>query len=472
MVAPLINFAGIASGIDSNALIDAISEQTRRARVTPLEDEITELEATNTSLTELKTKLKELSAYLREHFSSLAGGGLTKLAESSNESVVTASAGNSATNGVYTITPTQLAKNHTFVLRSTAGTYSSADAVIGSTIAGTGTVTVQIGTPTVVETVTVDVDNTTTLAQFADEFNSESTKAEASVINVGTDAAPDYRIIITSNSVGTAEGNIEVQVGAAISAANAFNNNSESEADDAEFTVTGITGTITRSTNDVGDLIPGVTFHLEAVGAATTITIGDDVTATTTKLQEFVDKYNEIVTLIAEQNLITREEDGEEVDSIFGPLAETTVDDNALSSIRSAITASLYSSGTNVRIFADFGITTERDGTLKFDSDILTTAIGKEPSSVNTVLQTFADTVSETGGIIDQFTRFSGLFDNVITGNDSRIDDLNQRISQTEESIAKMEDLNRQRFARLEGLIGRLQGQQGALTSALASLQR
>jgi len=110
---PVINFSGLASGIDSNALIEAISEATRQARVVPHEDRIAELEDTNTSFDELKTKLETLQSLLRD-FATIYGGGVIKSASSTDETVLTATAATSASNGTYSLTVNQLAKNATY----------------------------------------------------------------------------------------------------------------------------------------------------------------------------------------------------------------------------------------------------------------------------------------------------------------------------------------------------------------------
>jgi len=200
------------------------------------------------------------------------------------------------------------------------------------------------------------------------------------------------------------------------------------------------------------------------------VSVTTDVSGTTAKVSDFINAYNEVVEFIAQNNQITREQQGNNVTNTFGPLSKTRVDDNVLTQIRSAISSSTYSSGTEIKIMADLGITTQRDGTLKFDSATFSTALSKEPTSVNSILTTFGDTVGLTGGTIDLYTRFGGLFDTTINGNKSQIDNLNDRIALIEEQIARTEASMRARFARLEASVGRMQNQQGALTSAIAQL--
>jgi len=335
------------------------------------------------------------------------------------------------------------------------------------------------------------MDETTTLSGFASKINQETTNAVASVVNVGTAASPDYRILIKSNKTGTADGELTLNAAdLAVLAARtpaAFNSNTDLGAQNAQFSISGISGTITRSTNSIADLIPGVTFNLKGTGGPSTITVSDDSGATTAKLQEFLDKYNEVVAFIQENNQITRQESGTNVTNTFSPLSLTQVDDNALQSIRAEISRSaFYNTGSRetatneIRIFAELGITTDSDpynattgtggGSLKFDSTVFASAVSKEPDSVRQIVRNFSDAVGRQTGVIQQFIGFNLIVDNSINSNKGQITDLNDRIAQAEASILATEASMRQRFARLESTIGRLQNQQSALTSSLAGL--
>lgn len=456
---PLINFSGLASGIDSDSLIKATSDAARKINVEPSQTKVTELESENSSLEELRTKLNTLRDNART-FSTLKGGGLVKEGQSNNESIAGASATGLATNGTYGLTVTQLAKNATYALSKTSGTYASTTDAIGSS---TETITVTIGTGSSMETVNVSVvGGTTTLASFVTSFNTASSKAEASLVNVGTSSSPSYKVVINSLKQGTTEGTISVSASSNVTA-------SGDQATNSTFTIAGI-GSISRSTNEVSDVISGVTFSLRSLGSAT-IQITDDVDSSAARIQDLVDSFNDVVKFIRENNTITREESGSDVKNVFAALAKTNVDNNALTAIKNALQSTRASAGTSIKIFPDIGITTERDGTLKFDTDIFETAMSSESSSVNSILTNFADTTSVTAGTIDQFVRFNGLLDITINNNKQRVIDLNQRIGLAEANIKKQEDSMRSRFARLEAMIGKLQSQQNSLTSTLAGLR-
>jgi flagellar hook-associated protein 2 len=464
---PLISFSGIASGLDTAALIEAILDADRKVKIKPLEKQVTENDEETTKLKEFKTLLRSLQDMAND-FRTVNGGALSKNAISSDETVATATADNDALNTSIALTVNTIASNST---ASFNNTFASTDTVINSGSAGS-TVSFTIGTGGTPETVNVAVDNTTTVADFITDFNNSSTRAIASAVNVGTSASPSYKIVVSTLEEGTLTGDI-----ASITDAASFFSSGRTitHATDAAFSVSGISGTITRYSNSVDDVIPGVTLQLQKGGAvSTTISVTDDTEGSTETIQEFVDKYNELVAFMAENNLIAPAADSPNGLNTFGPLAKTRIDENAISALRSAISTSKYTSGSEIKILADLGITTKQDGTISFNTSTFSSAISKESKSVKEVLAEFGDLVGAleaSGGTIDPFTKFGGLISAATDANDESVDNLNERISDYEALLAEKEATLRAQFARLESLMGGLQAKQSALTSALAGLQ-
>jgi flagellar hook-associated protein 2 len=465
---PVINFSGIASGIDTSALIKAQSDTFRKTRVEPAKKKVRELEDTNSSLTEFATKLTNIRSKL-DGFRTINGGGVAKSASSSNEGIVVASATNAAPPGSYTISSiTSIARNHTVTHNTSYPLLSSAmfPSINNGESEANRTMTVNVGNPSQ-ETVSVIFSSTTTLADVVSQINSASDLATASTVNVGTSSSPSYRLMITSNNPGTTQGTISISTGSAIGTLSL----TQDPATNAQFTLAGVSGSITRSSNSVTDLFPGINFELQATSASpTTITVGADVSTTISRVTAFVEAYNDLIKLHREQNAVSREDDGQEVENIFGPLATTRTDDGAISSLRDAISAARSGSSGTVRVLADLGISTERDGSLKLDTAVLEKAIQTNPTDTGNLLANFSDTVASVGGTIDLYTRFSGLIDLTKNSNTSQIQNQNSRIAETEAQIQKQEEQLRMRFARLEALMGKLQSQQSTLSSALAGL--
>jgi flagellar hook-associated protein 2 len=493
---PVINFSGLASGIDTNALIDATSQATRQRRIVPLQKEVTELTETNDVLKDLKNKLSVLQTKLRA-FSALNGGGVSKQVTSSNESVLTGTASNAAANNTYSVSVSQLARQSTVSFNTT---YASSSAALIPTINDGNTnaqrtLTVTFGTGSNQVQKNFILTSTTTVSEFVASFNEQFTgTASASLVNVGTPSNPSYKILITSNNQGLDKGQVTFSLDPSPDAAlSAWTSNKEtSQALNSQFTVSGISGTIERSSNTVNDLITGVTFSLQGTGSST-VQIGTDTATTKAKVKEFVDAYNDVIRLINENDQIQRSQSNKgEITNTFLPLASTSLDNNLVLQLRTALSAVKSHSltdaeadeaGLRVRILADIGITTTgknkdgvNDGTLVLAEDSsagrynLESALQNESNSVSQLLQNLSEEIAGTGKLIDQYIGFNRLIDTSVNNNSTRIDRLNDEISDAEKFILEQEAQMRQRFASLESLMSRLQNQQAALTSALAGL--
>lgn len=468
-----VSFSGIASGLDTESLIKAASSATRRIKVDPLQRKVQELTDTNDALDTLSSRLLRLRTQANK-FSTLSGGPLEKSTTTSNESVLTAAAGRGTPSGSYEVVVSQLARNGVFSFNDR---WSDTSSVINSSIdnnapAADRTIKIAMGLGTSQETISLELTNTTTPAELVDSFNSQATKGVATLVNVGTTSSPSYAISFTASSEGTQEGTVELvlPIGSELSAGTpALQAGTSQAAADAQFSISGISGTITRSSNTVTNVIPGLSLNLRSLGTST-LTVRDNATGSAQLMRDFIDQLNDVMTFTKEANAISQQEEKNELVTTYGPLSQTSVDEGILGAIRSAIASAEAPSGSSIRIFADLGITTQRDGNLAFDEEKFRAAIAAEPSSVDTMLKKFGDTIGKTGGTIDLYTRFSGLIDEVRNGNKTSITDTNARIAEAEKAITKAELDARARYARFESLMGNLQSQGSQLSSVLASL--
>jgi len=480
-MAETINFSGIASGIDTNALIDSILASQRATRVVPLEDKVSELNETTTVLKSVQTKLLALQAKLR-NFSSLGTGAVAKTGVSSDETIATATITNGTPNGSFAVTVTQVATNAKMVIPSVT-TYAASTTAMGVT--PDGNVVFSVGGTTV----NVAATATTTLAQFSDAFNTAAGgKATAVITNVGSTAVPAYKLLISTANTGAITGAVTLATPLGLT-------ETHTTSTDATFSISGVGTTITRASNTVTDVIPGVTFNLKAAGTAT-ITVQNDASATTTSVKEFITLYNDVIATINDNNTVQRDESNSKVKNIFGTLAKTSTDDAVMSGLRSALSSISYSltdsGGTplnNVVNFSSMGITTDANsydaeaktggGTLKLrekDENNLPgflSALASEPDSINKLLTRFADLVSLTSDgsdLINDYVKSGGAIDIVLKSNSNQVRDMNLRISTIESQLSNQERSLRSRYAAFEALTGRLQQQQSSLTSALKGL--
>lgn len=469
-MSPLINFSGIASGIDSSALIGAILDQRRNTQIKPIQSRIDNLTATNKSLDKLSELLDSLKSAASQ-FRSLGGGAIAKLGVSTNETVATGSATNAAQTGTYSLSVSQLARGSTY---SFSDRFTTSSDVINSGINNGAldadrTVTVTTGTGSNEESVDIVLTNTTTIGDFVSQYNAASSNSEASLVNVGTTLSPSYALVIRSKDTGLEKGQVSVGVGTEIQTAGsgAFNTATASttQALNAQFTLTGISGTIERGSNTVSDVVDGLSINLLSVGSAT-LSVSNDPQSTKTSLRKFVDAYNEVVKFISEEDSITPTVEDGEVKNVFGSLSETEVDNAALSQLRQSLLSS-GTSGRAVNSLADFGITTARDGTLSFNEEDFEDAIASDPEGIRIVSENLGEDLASVDGLIAQFTRYNGLIDTTLNLNKTSISNSQSRISELEASLGKQESSLVAQFARLESVIGKLTQQQSALSGLL-----
>jgi len=450
-----INFFGLASGLNSGSLISAILDQKRVSRIDPLQAKISNFEKTNSAFNTLSEKLGALKN-AASAFRTLEGGAVSKNVSVSDESVLSATAKNGALNSSISINVSQVASNAT---SSFNDTFSSTSSVINSG-ASPGTVDFTIGSGANQESVSVSVDSTTTAEQFVQSFNNSSNKASASLVNVGSSESPQYKIVISSLSEGSAEGQIATTDNSAF-----FSGQTLNQATDAQFTISGIAGTITRSSNSITDVLPGVTLNLKKAGS-TTVTVGSDVEASSASFEKFVNAYNDLVNFVKNNDQVKFELKNGKSSAQFGPLSNTSIDESALSTIKSALTSSSVS-GSSIATLADLGITTEKDGTLKFNKNTFESALSTNSDAVKNIAANVGETLSSVGGTIDKFTQFKGIIGSAVQSNKESIGRLQTQIYNLEQSLSKQEESLIRQFSKLEGLVGKLQSQQQIFNSTI-----
>ncbi len=457
----IAQFSGLASGIDSKALIDAIIE-ARELVNEKRKSEIEHLNSENDSLEELNTKLLALNDLI-DPLRTANAGGLSKKSSSSDPTVATAIVGSNANNASYSITVTSVANSAT---GSFDQTYTSGSDFVSTTASGTATITVGTGSDQIVINANV-VQNSTTVDSLVAAINADSAasgRVAAAAVNVGTEASPSYKIVLSTLQQGTSKGTLALS-GGAVTELTASTIN---PATDASFSILGI-GTVTRQTNTIDNVISGLTFNVVKAGT-TNITISNDADTTADKMDEIVTAFNDIVTYINENDTVSRDGDSRDNAVVFGSLAKTRIDNDFLTIFRSAISGATSESGTAVRSLSELGISTNRDGTLAFDADVFKSAVGDDPVGAGEVLNDFADTVAGVNGSIYQFTKLQGTIDLGEQANQNEIDNINQAIEQVERQTAKLRERLEKQFANLESTTGRLQAQQQSLTGILNGL--
>lgn len=274
------SISGIISGLQTHDIIAKMMELERmpivrlQARQSALQAKSAAWQEVNMRILAVKVKADVLS--LRATFDA-------KNFTSSDEAIITGSASFTAQAGTYYLNVNSVARTHQIKSDGFAETTSSI---------GTGSVSISVGSGSPTEIAITDTNST--LAGLRDAINRSDAGVTATIINDGTADAP-YRLLITSKTSGTS-GEISIESDLAGGPAPSFT--TMQTAQDASITMGEGDGaiTVTKNTNTITDLIPGVNLNLRQAdaGKTVTLTVQHDVSATKTAIQEFVEQYNNL----------------------------------------------------------------------------------------------------------------------------------------------------------------------------------
>ena len=283
MAAP-VTFTGLGSGLDLQSILDAQIQVEEYRYIQPYQDWKSEWEEKLAAFQELNTKLSTL--YDTTKSMDTPDEFYTRIATSSAETVVTASAQSNAINDTYAIEVNQLAQSEKEIHSGV-----SATSYVVHT-GGTGSFVYTYGS----ETRTLDVADGTTLAQLVAIINNDSRNpgVNASILNDGSGDSTAYHLVLSGNASG-ADNTITVDAGTNLSGWSAAAFSDMQAAQNAQFRIDGYpSGSwLERDSNTISDVISCVTMTLQSTGSAT-VTISDDTDAIKEQIYAFVAAVNEV----------------------------------------------------------------------------------------------------------------------------------------------------------------------------------
>lgn len=188
-----LNFTGLASGIDTNSIIQGLLK-LQQANVDRLQSNEDAVAAQQNAFKDIDTKLLAFQGTVDKLNQSFNGAFDGRTATSSNTNLATAAASSGAAPGVYSFRVTSLAQAQQL---ASQGFQSPTSAI------NQGTFTVQVGSGAAT-TVTIGPGNNT-LQGLAAAINQANGDVTAAIINDGSDprGAP-YRLVLTSKKSGAA----------------------------------------------------------------------------------------------------------------------------------------------------------------------------------------------------------------------------------------------------------------------------
>jgi len=372
-----ISSVGIGSGVLTSELIDKLAGAERAPTEARLDNKESEINAELSVFGLIQSAITELRLPAR----TLSNPDLfeSKSATSGNSAFSAVVDSSSASTGSYQLEVSALAVSQTLTTRTLLNDSDT-------TALGTGSLSITVGTTTA--NVAIDSSNNT-LEGIAAAINEESDLGvTATVLNTGT----GYKLVLNSDETGTAN-EIEIQVtdtgdgndtdenglSRLSYTAGALNLDLSQVAVDAAFELNGVP--ITRSSNTVDDVIPGVTLSLTGTndGAPSSLVVANDTEEVVDKVKEFIEKFNALQTLINDNSEFDPS-GASENGLLLGDATTRTmmaqvrrVLGNAVDGLESA----------NVRSLSEVGISTDyKTGLLNFDESTFNKKLASDPKDV------------------------------------------------------------------------------------------
>lgn len=319
-----------------------------------------------------------------------------------------------------------------------------------SIVSASGTVRLTFGSQSSDITLTPAENNLTGLR---DKINALGWNVQATILTTGTGATPNYLSLSSTATGATTLTLVEDPAGASTSLITSTNQGAN-----ASFKVNGVS--VTRSTNLVTDVIPGISFKLvgTTTGSATvTLALATDRGRLSTALKDIVEKYNNLSDFIDTQIGVTA-----------GLLSGSALIRLAQSAQR---TLTAFEGTGSVRNLAGLGISLDNKGKASFEQasfDALTEA------QLASAL-TFAGTTSAgIGSLVGSFTQISDPISGLIALEQDQYnkteDRLSGRITELTERIERTQKTLNEKLQKADALLAGLDSQQKVLAASLQGL--
>ncbi|MGY8667548.1 flagellar filament capping protein FliD [Bradyrhizobium sp. UFLA05-109] len=388
-----------STSVDWSALITA-AVNAKLTAATTISTTITNNEAKVSAYQTLQTDLSTLSSGLSSLATSVVNSlatnvfatrsaSISSTGDVSASSALSMSVSNGAATGDHTLTISQIA-----TAQKVIGTSQSSET---TALGYTGTFSLGLGSGS---TASISVTSTMSLQDIVDTINAQTstTNVQASIVQVssgsyemvlsGTEDAADITYSSTSGN------DILNELGVTDSSGSFSDVLQTSQA--AKFTLDGIS--MTRDTNDITDVLTGVTFDLlqaTTTGATLNISIGTDTSQITTALTTFVTNYNAYRDAVIAQQATNSDGTASSSAVLFG--------DGTMRDITSQLENALNSTVGGLTM-ADLGLSFNDKNELELDTSTLSSILSTNLSGVTTLLSAQTTTSSSQLSVVNTGT--------------------------------------------------------------------
>ncbi|HEX3003207.1 MAG TPA: flagellar filament capping protein FliD [Angustibacter sp.] len=436
---------GLISGLDTTGIITQLM-QLQAVPQTRLKTSLSSEQAALSALQSINTRFSGLQT-AAEKLQQASTWGAAKA--SSSSASVTATAASGALAGSVTFSVTQLAAAQSSISGQTFSSLTDTSAITDSSFE------LHLGSGASAKTVAVNAPADGSLQSLVNAIN--GTK-DAGVRAAAVQVSPgQYRLQLTGTSTGAANTFSLTGTGGAPLTSVSFSD--VTSAQDAVLHVGDPAGgyDITSASNTIEGVMPGVTLKVTSKVSDVTINVDTDSDAIASAVQGLVDAANLALTGI--QNVSSQGvvgSDGKRTGA--GALAGDGLMRQLTSQILSKVTA-----GVGGQSLSTVGIGVNKDGIVTFDKTKFTAALAADPAGTQAKLTTATTGGTGFADVMQSFANATGgstgTIAGAITGRQSTIDDLTDRIADWDVRLASRKDALQRQYSALEIALGKLKSQ-------------
>lgn len=424
-----ISSLGIGSGLDVNSIISQMVDLEKQ----PLAG-LQAQEASIQAQVSTYAQIKSLTSTLSDAASKLTlDSGWSALTVQSSNSAVSMTVTGQAQAASYDVGVSQLARAQT----SVSGVLAPG---ANLTAAGTLQITPQGGTA-----INIDYTGNDTLESLAAKINNAVGGVTATVMR---DASGE-RLMLRSKDTGA---------NAAFTVGGDMGFTTSQSAQNAKITVNGVA--TESGTNNFDGVLPGLSITASAVTTQDAhVSVAADTATTTKNIQDFVDAYNALNSLLADSTKYDADT----------KTAGVLQGDSSTVSLQNALRMLTMGTATNatggLQRLADIGIQMQSGGALQIvDQSKLSQALQNSPDAVKSLFAAKASPDGSGGGIAVNFKQFTSQ----LLAFDGTLNNKNDSLAQRIKSNQSQQDAVNDRASTLQA---QLTSQYSALDTQMATLQ-
>jgi flagellar hook-associated protein 2 len=402
--------------------------------ITQLNQEVSTLQGQSSELTAVNSRFSSLSTAIQNLAS--AAGASSLNSSVSDPSILSAAPTASTAIGSYTLEVTDLG-SFTNALSTAPATPVSDPSSQNISTSSSFALTIN-GTSTIIQ------PETNTLSSLVQAINNTAgLNVQASLVNVGSSSAPDYRLTLQSQKLGPDTIQLSDGTSDLLSSLNTGTL--------ASYKVDGLSSAVTSDSRTI-TLAPGLTVNLLAKsqpGATTSLTVTQNANSIQNALSSFVSSYNSAV---------------DELDKSVGTGAGALQGQSIIYTLKNTLRGltGFANGSSGISSLTDLGVTFDKSGHLSLDASAF--AAATTSSQVSGLINFLGSATS--GGFIQSATALLSSASDTNTGVISdALDSVQSQITNVNDQISSQQ-------TRVDALQKNLTAQISAADALIASLEQ